>query len=92
VRRISHACGSITRAVIQDFVTLGPERGYELQRREPKLGGFMLDLTGIMFSSIMMLIVIIRAVRADRQDPWFQTVKLQVKPVEARKQPWRRQT
>lgn len=52
----------------------------------------MLDLTGIMFSSIMMLIVIIRAVRADRQDPWFQTVKLQVKPVEARKQPWRRQT
>jgi len=51
----------------------------------------MLDLTGIMFSSIMMFIVIVRAIRADRQDPWFQTVKLKAKPVEARKQPWRRQ-
>jgi hypothetical protein len=35
----------------------------------------MLDLTGIMFSSVMMLIVIIRALRLDRIQPWFQTVK-----------------
>ncbi len=35
----------------------------------------MLDLTGIMFSSIMMLIVIVRALQLDRTQPWFQTVK-----------------
>jgi len=35
----------------------------------------MLDLTGIMFSSVMMLIVIIRAVRLDRIQPSFQAVK-----------------
>lgn len=35
----------------------------------------MLDLTGIVFSSVMMLIVIMRAVRLDRIQPWFQTVK-----------------
>ena len=37
----------------------------------------MLDLTGIVFSSVMMLIVIIRALRLDRSEPWFQTVKPQ---------------
>ena len=33
----------------------------------------MLDLTGIMVSSIMMLIVIIRAVQLDSRAPWFET-------------------
>jgi hypothetical protein len=50
----------------------------------------MLDLTGILFSSVMMIIVIVRAVQLDRSQPWFQTVKFKAKPVEARNQPWRR--
>lgn len=33
----------------------------------------MLDLVGIMFSSIMMLIVMLRAVQYDRIRPWFET-------------------
>ena len=33
----------------------------------------MLDLTGIMFSSIMMLIVIVRAVQMDTMQAWFET-------------------
>jgi hypothetical protein len=32
----------------------------------------MLDLIGIMVSSIMMLIVILRAVQLDRSLPWFE--------------------
>ncbi len=32
----------------------------------------MLDLTGIMVSSIMMLIVIVRAVQLDSRMPWFE--------------------
>ena len=35
----------------------------------------MLDLFGIMFSSVLMLFVIVRAVQLDRTMPWFQTVK-----------------
>ncbi len=35
----------------------------------------MLDLAGIMFSSVMMLMVIIQAVRLDHSQPWFQSVK-----------------
>lgn len=33
----------------------------------------MLDLFGIMFSSIMMLLVILRAVQLDATTPWFRT-------------------
>ena len=33
----------------------------------------MLDLTGILVSSIMMLIVIARAVQLDERMPWFET-------------------
>lgn len=33
----------------------------------------MLDLTGIMISSIMMLIVIVQAVQLDSRMPWFET-------------------
>lgn len=35
----------------------------------------MLDLAGILFSSVMMLMIIIRAVRLDSIQPWFQAVK-----------------
>jgi hypothetical protein len=34
----------------------------------------MLDVTGILFSSLMMLFVVVRAVRLDRTQPWFQTL------------------
>jgi DUF1365 family protein len=40
----------------------------------------MLDLAGIMFSSVMMLMVIVQAVRLDGIQPWFQAVKLKAKP------------
>jgi hypothetical protein len=50
----------------------------------------MLDLTGIMFSSVLMLIVIVQAVRQDRIQPWFQAFKPKTKPVEETKQSWRR--
>jgi hypothetical protein len=32
----------------------------------------MLDLAGIMFSTIMMLIVVLTAVKLDRALPWFE--------------------
>ena len=35
----------------------------------------MLDLTGILFSSIMMLLVIFRAVQLDAMLPWFKPLK-----------------
>jgi hypothetical protein len=35
----------------------------------------MLDLAGILFSSMMMLMVIVRAVHLDSSQPWFQSVK-----------------
>lgn len=50
----------------------------------------MLDLTGIMFSSVMMLMVIVRAVRLDRLQPWFQTVERKEKPVDEKTRAWRR--
>jgi hypothetical protein len=49
----------------------------------------MLDLTGIMFSSVMMLIVILRAVQLDRTQPWFQKVKR--KETIVVQTPWKRQ-
>ena len=51
----------------------------------------MLDLTGIMFSSIMMLIVIVRALKLDSTQPWFQTVKRKdASAAEAAKHAWQR--
>jgi hypothetical protein len=50
----------------------------------------MLDLLGIMFSSVMMLMVIIRAVQLDRSQPWFQKVKREDAPAAAEKRVWRR--
>jgi len=41
----------------------------------------MLDVAGILFSSAMILIVIVQAVRLDRIQPWFQNVKAQNPPV-----------
>lgn len=51
----------------------------------------MLDLTGIMFSSVMMLIVIVRALQLDQVQPWFQKVKRKEAPTRAGQGPWKRQ-
>jgi hypothetical protein len=50
----------------------------------------MLDLTGIMFSSVMMWVVIVRAVRFDRVQPWFQTVAGMDNAAKGRPRTWRR--
>lgn len=50
----------------------------------------MLDLTEIMFSSVMMLIVIVRAMQLDRVQPWFQKIKRKDDPVPVAKRSWRR--
>ena len=52
----------------------------------------MLDVTGILFSSTMMLVVIMRAVQLDRFMPWFQILARRTESKEAsgRTAPWRR--
>lgn len=52
----------------------------------------MLDVAGIIFSSVMMLIVIVRAVRMDPLQPWFAPVKRKEQPIAQTKQKWRRKT
>jgi hypothetical protein len=43
-----------------------------------------------MFSSVMMVIVIIRALQLDRVQPWFQAVKRKEAPVSDDKRAWQR--
>ncbi len=50
----------------------------------------MLDLAGILFSSIMMLIVIVRAMRLDRTQPWFQAISVKDSPPTPGAKPWQR--
>jgi hypothetical protein len=52
----------------------------------------MLDLAGIMASSIMMLLVIVRAVQLDNIQPWFQRPKQMVETGKAKPTGWRRKT
>jgi hypothetical protein len=40
----------------------------------------MLDVAGIIFSSVMLLLVVVRAVRMDRLLPWFQVIKRKEQP------------
>ena len=35
----------------------------------------MLDLFGILFSSVIMFLVILRAIQMDRKQPWFRPPK-----------------
>jgi hypothetical protein len=51
----------------------------------------MLDLTGILFSSVMMVIVIVRAVQMDTVQPWFQRVMRKDKKAKPNQRPWQRQ-
>jgi hypothetical protein len=50
----------------------------------------MLDLTGILFSSVLMLIVIVRALQFDRTQPWFQKITRKDDPKTASQRAWRR--
>jgi len=50
----------------------------------------MLDVAGIMFSSVMMLMIIVRSVRLDRLRPWFQAIECK-KPVGVATRTWRRE-
>jgi ribosomal protein L39E len=51
----------------------------------------VLDLTGIMFSTLVMLFVLVRAVRLDREVPWFLPVKKPAKADGQKRPSWRRQ-
>jgi hypothetical protein len=53
-----------------------------------KIGVRMLDLCGIVFTSVMMLTVIVRALQADRIQPWFQTIKRNDVQPSADRRPW----
>ena len=50
----------------------------------------MLDLFGIMFSSTIMMLVIIRAVQLDRTQAWFQSLKGQEIAQKPETRPWSR--
>ena len=50
----------------------------------------MLDLAGILFSSVMMLIVIVQAVRLDREQAWFQTLSRKPDAAKQKTPTWRR--
>jgi hypothetical protein len=50
----------------------------------------MLDLAGIMFSSVMILFVIVRAVQLDLIQPWFQTTSRSADAGESKRRPWQR--
>ena len=80
----------ITNATAQDFVTEGIPNGYSWREGVRRYGRAdeefrMLDTLGILISTIMMLIVIFRAVRLDRVQAWFQTITPKDRP----EQKWR---
>ena len=52
----------------------------------------MLDLAGIMFSSVMMLVVVVRAMQLDRSQPWFQKIKRKEGSPPPGKRFWQRRT
>ena len=52
----------------------------------------MLDLAGIMFSSVIMVMAVLRAVQLDRTLPWFEKVNANEVSVATNKRPWQRRT
>jgi hypothetical protein len=50
----------------------------------------MLDDAGIMFSSVMILFVIVRAVRLDSVQPWFQAMTGRDDAGKTARRPWQR--
>jgi hypothetical protein len=51
----------------------------------------MLDIAGIMVSSMMMMMIIARSVRLDRLQPWFQAVERKT-PIGDVTRTWRRRS
>jgi len=53
----------------------------------------MLDMIGISFSSVMILMVVIRAIQRDRDQPWFENIKVKAPSTKAEcsAKPWHRQ-
>jgi hypothetical protein len=53
----------------------------------------MLDVfLGIGFTSVMILLVLFRAVRADKAEPWFLPLKPKEVAVKANATPWKRRS
>jgi hypothetical protein len=50
----------------------------------------MLDMAGIVFSSVMMVLAIVRAVQLDRTLPWFQKITRNANVAAATRRPWQR--
>lgn len=50
----------------------------------------MLDIAGILFSSAMMLFIIVRAVQLDRIRPWFQPISHRDGGTKVPVRPWQR--
>ena len=50
----------------------------------------MLDLFGITFTGLMMMLIAVQALKRDRAEPWFQTFKRETDPKAARQMPWQR--
>jgi len=50
----------------------------------------VLDLAGILFSSLMLLLVILRAAWRDRTQPWFQSIAPKDRPDRPRARTWQR--
>jgi hypothetical protein len=48
----------------------------------------MIDIAGILFSSVMVLIIIVRAVQFDRVQPWFQTLPRKDDAGTSTRRPW----
>jgi hypothetical protein len=80
--------------MLQRFVTRGGVNLYSaswiFHAVIEKIGGRMLDLCGIVFTSVMMLAVIVRALQADGIQPWFQTIKRNDAQPSADKRSWQR--
>ena len=80
---------------IQHFLTSPPESLYSRHGQVCYLTVIiletvMLDIAGILFSSVMILFVIVRAVQLDRNQPWFQTIARKDELGKSALQPWRR--
>jgi hypothetical protein len=53
----------------------------------------MLDVfVGIGFTSVMILLILLHAVRLDRTQPWFTPFTPKEKPTKANPTPWKRST
>jgi hypothetical protein len=69
----------ITTVVPQEFVTRGRVSLYSATRifhvAIVRIRRRMLDLYGIVLTSVIVLMVIVRALQADRIEPWFTAIR-----------------